>query len=170
MADYEAFKERIADMDKRLSQIVCHAFDDCSCCESIFKLLEMMGPLLERPIIHEDFKHKYSILLSMYNQDLDQAKVIFDEQMKAAQLSSGPVINKNMPPVAGVLKWALELRERIGWSMEKLRAINHGYNNYSCNTTSCRTNCTVIICIIYAEQWKQQKPCWCSISMTRWWN
>ena len=114
-------------MDKRLSQIVCHAFDDCSCCESIFKLFEMMGPLLERPIIHEDFKHKYSILLSMYNQELEQAKIIFDDQMKAAQSPSGPVINKNMPPVAGALKWAQELRERIGWGMEKLRAINHGY-------------------------------------------
>lgn len=126
VAEYEAFKERIVDMDKRLSQIVCHAFDDCSCCESIFKLFEMMGPMLERPLIHEDFKQKYSILLSMYNQELDEAKVIFDEQMAAAQSPSGAVINKNMPPVAGALKWAQELRERIGQNMEKLRAINHG--------------------------------------------
>ena len=145
MADYEAFKERIADMDKRLSQIVCYAFDDCSCCESIFKLFEMMGPLLERPIIHEDFKHKYSILLSMYNQELDQAKKIFDEQMKAAESPSGPVINKNMPPVAGVLKWALELRERIGQNMEKLTAINHGYTIQCYKTDS---SCSIITAML----------------------
>ena len=134
IADYEEFKEKIADMDKRLSQIVCHAFDDCSSCESIFKLLEMMGSLLERPVIHEDFKTKYPILLSMYNQELDQAKMIFDEQMKAAESPSGPVINKNMPHVAGVLKWAQELRERIGQNMGKLRAINHGY---VCHNKTC---------------------------------
>ena len=151
-------------MDKRLSQIVCHAFDDCSCCESIFKLFEMMGPLLERPIIHEDFKHKYSILLSMYNQDLDQAKIIFDKQMKAAQSPSGPMINKNMPPVAGVLKWAQELKERIGWSMEKLRAINHGYMTLQDYDSNCDYY------YFNAEQWKQQKPCWCSTSMMKWWN
>ena len=126
VSDYEAFKGKIADMDMHLSQIVCYAFDDCSCCESCFKLLEMMGPLLERPLIHRDFQFKYPILLAMYNQELDQAKVIFDRQMVAARSLLGPVINKNMPPVAGALKWAQELRERIGQNMGKLRAINHG--------------------------------------------
>ena len=126
MTEYESFKERIADMDKRLSQIVCHAFDDCSGCESIFKLLEMMGPILERPLIHRDFQHKYPILLAMFNQELDQVKMAYDSQMDAARSPSGPVINKNMPPVAGALKWAQELRERIDQSMEKMRAINHG--------------------------------------------
>ena len=126
MADYESFQERVADMDMRLSQIVCHAFDDCSGCESYFKLLEMMGPLLERPLIHRDFQYKYPILLEAYTHELDQAKVIYDKQMVAARSPSGPVINKNMPPVAGALKWAQELRERIGQSMQKLRALNHG--------------------------------------------
>ena len=113
-------------MDRRLSRIVCQAFDDCSGCQSVFKLLEMMGPLIERPLIHKDFLYKYPVLLAMFDQELDDAKKIFDHQMKLAQSPSGPVINKNMPPVAGMLKWAQELRERVGSSMEKLRMINHG--------------------------------------------
>ena len=124
--EYESFNERITSMDQRLSQTVCQAFDDCSGCQSVFKLLEMMGPLLERPMIHKDFQCKYPILLAMFDQELDDAKKIFDHQMKQAQSPSGPVIDKNMPPVAGVLKWAQELRERVGGSMEKLRMINHG--------------------------------------------
>ena len=99
-------------MDKRLSQIVCHAFDDCSCCESCFKLLEMMGPLLERPLIHRDFQYKYPIRLAMYNQELDQVKMVYNRQMVAARSPREPMTNKNMLP--------------IGQSMEKLRAINHG--------------------------------------------
>lgn len=114
------------DMEKRLAQIVCTAFDECSNCESIFKLFEMMGPLLERPIIERDFCKKYPILLSMYSEELDRAKAIYDRQMEAVQSPSGPVINKNMPRVAGLLKWTQELTERIGNSMEKLKNINHG--------------------------------------------
>ena len=113
-------------MDQRLAFIVCEAFDDCSGCESVFKLLEMMGSLLERPLIHNDFQYKYPILLSMYDRELDGAKAIFDKQLALAQTPSGPIINKNMPYVAGVLKWTKELKERISVSMEKLRMINHG--------------------------------------------
>ena len=126
VSEYESFKDKIADMDKRLSQIVCHSFDDCFGCESVFKLLEMMGPILERPLIHRDFHHKYPILLAMFNQELDNVKMAYDQQMEAARSPSGPVINKNMPPVAGALKWAQELKERVDLSMDKMRAINHG--------------------------------------------
>ena len=114
-------------MEKRLAHIICQAFDDCSSCESIFKLLEMMGPLVERPVIQKEFCKKYPILLSKYSEELDQAKQIFDHQMELLQSSSSPVINKNMPRIAGLLKWTQELTERVGLSMEKLKAINHGY-------------------------------------------
>ena len=123
---YGTFKAKISDMENRLSHIVCSAFDECANCESIFKLLEMMGPLLERPLIQKDFCKKYPILLSMFSKELGVAKVIYDQQMEAVQSPSGPVINKNMPRVAGLLKWSQELTERIGQSMEKLNMINHG--------------------------------------------
>lgn len=116
----------MTDIEKRLTHIVCSAFDECSNCESIFKLFEMMGPLIERPLVQKQFQYKYPILLSMYNEELDKAKVIFDRQMEALESPSGPVINKNMPHVAGLLKWTQELTERIGNSMEKMKLINHG--------------------------------------------
>lgn len=160
----EDFKRQIEDMEQRLGQIVCQAFDDCSGCESALKvlvlysvmmivdyrdipfslqLLEMMGSLLERPLVHRDFQTKYPVLLSMYDRELDQTKVIFNQQISQNRspqvhihictLTSlihsmslqGPCINKNMPPVAGLLRWTQELRERIGGGMEKLRNISH---------------------------------------------
>ena len=86
----------------------------------------MMGSLIERPIIQQDFRFKYPILLAEYNKELDQAKMIFDSQMEKVQGTSGPVINKNMPQVAGVLTWSQELRERVFGNMDKLKKINHG--------------------------------------------
>ena len=38
MGQYEAFKREMEDMEQRLGQIVCLAFDNCSGCESVLKV------------------------------------------------------------------------------------------------------------------------------------
>lgn len=120
--------EQISDIDQRLSQIICQAFDNCNGCESIFKLFEMLGSLVERPLIQRDFRYKYPVLLELVSQDLDSAKQIFDQQMELMKSPEGPVINKNMPHVAGLLRWSQELRERVDQYMVKLKIINHGWD------------------------------------------
>lgn len=92
----------------------------------------MMGSLIQRPVIHNNFQHKYPILLDMINEELDAIKKLFDHQVAMAQAPSGPIIHKNMPKVAGILRWSQELRERSQLSVEKLRTINHGYVYLSC--------------------------------------
>ncbi len=126
MTEYDSFLAQIADMDQRLSQIICQAFDNCNGCESVFKLLEMLGSLVERPLVHRDFRYKYPILIQMVSEELNAAKVIFDEQVERVKSPEGPIINRNMPPVAGQLRWSQELRERVNQSVEKLKTINHG--------------------------------------------
>ena len=86
----------------------------------------MMGTLIERPAIHNNFRHKYPVLLAMCDQELDVVKRLYDQQLALMNGSSGPSVHKNMPPVAGVLRWSQELRERIQLVIGKLRNINHG--------------------------------------------
>ena len=81
----------------------------------------MMGSLIKCPLIHQDFQHKYPIV---FDQELDNAKLIFDQQVALAQTPSGPVINKNMPYVAGVLqmlmpnhRWVNELSLSVASSL-----------------------------------------------------
>lgn len=63
----------------------------------------------------------------MYEEELDQAKVIFDGQMNLANEEGTPPINKNMPNVAGAMKWSHELRDRISKPMHALKlSVNHG--------------------------------------------
>ena len=126
LTDYADFKEKIADMDQRLGTMVCIAFEECSCCSSAFKLVEMLGSLLERPLVSRDFQPKYAKLLSMFNKELDVAKQVFDKQVLLLDAPKGPVLNKNMPHVAGVTGWCHQLRERVETSMTRLKAINHG--------------------------------------------
>jgi len=63
----------------------------------------------------------------MYEEELDEAKIIFDQQMLVANDEETPPINKNMPHVAGALKWSQELRDRITKPMQALKlSVNHG--------------------------------------------
>ena len=111
MGQYEAFKREMEDMEQRLGQIVCLAFDNCSGCESVLKvhthpstrthtcmhthtqLLEMMGLLIERPLVHRDFQVKYPLLLSMYSQELDQSKAIFNQQVSFNRSQQVRILN-----------------------------------------------------------------------------
>ena len=45
----------------------------------------MMGVLLERPLVHRDFQAKYPLLLAMFDQELNQSKVIFNQQLARAK-------------------------------------------------------------------------------------
>lgn len=86
----------------------------------------MMGSLLERPVVHNIFQHNYPVLVQNCNKELDNAKVIFDKQLARAKTDQGPILNKNMPLVAGILKWCQEMRDRIESFMEKLKHISSG--------------------------------------------
>lgn len=94
----------------------------------------MLTTLLERPIINECFQRKYSILVQMCSDELDAVKALFDKQLARFNSSEGPVINKNMPPVSGLLFWSQQLHDRIEFTISKLKMLSTGYDfNYKSN-------------------------------------
>ncbi|KAM4823531.1 dynein axonemal heavy chain 17 [Urocitellus parryii] len=123
--DYADFETKIQDLDRRLATIFCQAFDDCSSIESSAKLLYMCGSLLERPLILAEVVPRYSTMLEMFDTELDNAKLLYDAQMAASAEGNIPPIHKNMPSVAGQLKWSLGLQERLEVSMKHLKHIDH---------------------------------------------
>ncbi|MED6270954.1 hypothetical protein CHARACLAT_015472 [Characodon lateralis] len=119
--DVRDFKLMVDDTDRRLGAIFCQAFDDASGLEHTFKVLEMFVSLIERPLIAVDAMGRYPIILKMFDKELDTCKLIFNKQNKATkELGSAPV-HKNMPVVAGGLRWAYELQQRIQVPFSKLR-------------------------------------------------
>ncbi|KAM4674546.1 dynein axonemal heavy chain 17-like [Amazona ochrocephala] len=126
--DFAEFQEKIEDMDRRLATIFCQGFHDCSCLMSAGKLVHMFSYLLERPVIKAELSPHYSALLEMFEAELEDVKVLYDTQISSPLLrGTGPAINKNMPPVAGQLKWALELQERLEGPYKDLFSIDHPY-------------------------------------------
>ena len=86
----------------------------------------MVGSLLERPTIDQNFQSEYTLLVEMCGKELDEVKRLFDDQMVRAKNPSGPAVNKNMPSIAGVLRWCQELKDKTRLSLEKLKKIEHG--------------------------------------------
>lgn len=94
----------------------------------LLQLVHMFASLLERPLIKAEVSPYYSALLGMFKAELENVKVLYDAQTASPPLHRGsPAINKNMPPVAGQLKWALELQQRLEGPHRDLFAISHPY-------------------------------------------
>lgn len=89
------------------------------------QLLYMCGGLLERPLILAEVVPRYSVMLELFDAELDNTKILYDTQIAASADGNIPPIHKNMPPVAGQLKWSLELQERLETPMRDLRRIDH---------------------------------------------
>lgn len=80
---------------------------------------------MERPLILIEVVPRYSIMLGMFDAELDDTKMLYDAQIAASADGNIPPIHRNMPPVAGQLKWSLELQERLEAPMWDLRRIEH---------------------------------------------
>ncbi|CAG5911397.1 unnamed protein product [Menidia menidia] len=123
--DVREFELKVNDTDRRLGAVFCQAFDDAPGLEHTFKVLDMFGSLLERPLVAADALRRYPLLLSMFEKELDSCKLVYNKHMQALrELGSAPV-NKNMPAVAGGLKWAQELQQRIQTPFLKFRQLSH---------------------------------------------
>uniref|UniRef100_A0A8C4HI55 Dynein, axonemal, heavy polypeptide 9 like n=1 Tax=Dicentrarchus labrax TaxID=13489 RepID=A0A8C4HI55_DICLA len=109
---YNRFMEQNRDFDQRLGTILNLAFQHSKNLKSTFKLLKIFSTLLERPRIHQLFSPNYNVLLAMFNQEIDHCQFILDQHRDGLR-SGCAVLGKNMPSVAGNLKWSQELRNRI---------------------------------------------------------
>ncbi|XP_033840356.1 dynein heavy chain 9, axonemal isoform X2 [Periophthalmus magnuspinnatus] len=112
-ADVRRFKLLVEDTDRRLGAIFCQAFDSAPALEHAFKVLDMFGSLLDHPLVAADAVDRYPTLVSMFDQELDRIRFIYLKCLQAANQLAWCPMNKNMPPVAGGLRWVQELRRRI---------------------------------------------------------
>ncbi|KAJ8958202.1 hypothetical protein NQ314_006441, partial [Rhamnusium bicolor] len=79
--DFEHFKHNIFEMDMKLAAILCQAFEDCCNLESIFKLINIAGSILERPLIKAEFTNQYEKILDLLENELKIAEVnLYDKQ------------------------------------------------------------------------------------------
>lgn len=111
--DYNRFKDQVEGLDKRLAAIAVQAFEQCSNLTSMFKMTQIWGTVLDRPIIHERMWPQYQKLIDGFNEELDTVKELFDKGV-----AEGCPVDPHFPPVAAKLTWLYKLRERIKRPMQ----------------------------------------------------
>ncbi|XP_070082664.1 dynein axonemal heavy chain 9 isoform X4 [Equus caballus] len=123
--DVSEFNQKVGDLDRRLGTVFIQAFDDAPGLEHAFKLLDVAGNLLERPLVAQDASDKYLVLIQMFNQDLDTVRIIYSQHVQEEAELGFSSVHKNMPAVAGGLRWAQELRQRIQGPFDNFRRMTH---------------------------------------------
>ncbi|KAJ1188149.1 hypothetical protein NDU88_004913 [Pleurodeles waltl] len=122
--DYKRYTQQMNAFDHHLANILNVAFNESNGLDSAFKVLQIFGSLLERPIINSLFYPNYAVLLSMFEKEINCCKKIYHNQKQ--ELSNGcDVLHKNMPFTAGNLKWSQELRDRILGQRTSFKHVNH---------------------------------------------
>ncbi|KAL2297866.1 hypothetical protein Nmel_016431 [Mimus melanotis] len=124
--DLEEFQKKLEDANKQLAAIFCQGFDDCNHLTAAVKLVHMFASVLEQPLIKAEASPCYMALLGMFEAELESVKALYDTRMVSPPPHGGaPAIHKNLPQVAGKLKWALELQQRLEGPRKDLLAMDH---------------------------------------------
>lgn len=123
--DYAEFQERILELDMRLAAILCQAFDDCFNLESVFKLISIVGSVLYRPKIKEEFTNKYSEILKMLDEEITMCEQIYIRQMDYRNDKGYVLTDQSFPPITSALKWIKQLIARITVPIKYFQALQH---------------------------------------------
>ena len=89
------------------------------------QLIDVMGSLLERPLIKKDFEDKYPEVVRMLDELLDEAKAMYDAQVAFKKAQGWAPVHKNMAKVSGSLRWAQEIRDRITIPVSNFKHLDH---------------------------------------------
>lgn len=125
--DIFKFRNKIKDLERRLSSVIVQAFDDNDTVGGKFRLLDIFETILTRPLIEDELEKKHGVILDMYRSDLKLVQEVFLEGKRQIELndSNNPIF-MGMPPVAGTLAWCKGLLDRIDDPIERIPTLGQG--------------------------------------------
>ena len=123
--DFKKFNKEVWMMDRRLGATLTRAFDDCSSSDAIFKLFDIFGNLLKRGLIALEVSDKMPLLAVILNEEIDNAKEVFEKQQAMIKHNSKFKTEKNVPIASGQLKFSSQLRLKITKSVKAFKNVNH---------------------------------------------
>uniref|UniRef100_A0A1B6BXH8 Dynein beta chain, ciliary-like n=1 Tax=Clastoptera arizonana TaxID=38151 RepID=A0A1B6BXH8_9HEMI len=125
LEDNQQYLEKVLDLDRRMAAICTLAFDQCHDCDSIFKMINVWGTMLDREIIKDEISPKYPHVIELLNEELDTIKVIYDKEVNFYKREGYITEDKNWPPVAGGILWIFKIRRRISHPFESFKFLEN---------------------------------------------
>ena len=113
LKDLNKFNSQVWRMDRKLAAVLTRAFDDSTSSDSIFKLFDIFGNLLQRGLIALEVSDKMPLLAVRLNEELDNAKLVFENQQNLIRQEQKLSNEKNVPISSGQLKFSSQLRAKI---------------------------------------------------------
>ncbi|KAJ8736094.1 hypothetical protein PYW08_006750 [Mythimna loreyi] len=123
--DFKDFQENIIDLDLKLSTVLVESFDNCTTLESIFKLIDVVGSVLDRPLIRNEFTAKYVEIIVMLEEEINTCEELFIEQSNRLEKYGMMEVDAYLPPVAGGLLYMSTLAARITKPIASFRNLPH---------------------------------------------
>lgn len=109
----------------KLAAILCQAFDDCHNLESVFKLISIVGSVLDRPKIKQEFTNKYSEILMMLDEEISTCEDIYDYQMEYRAEKGYLFVDRSFPSTTSALRWVRQLGARISAPIKNFQSLRH---------------------------------------------
>ena len=125
LKDLNKFNSQVWRMDRKLAAVLTRAFDDSTSSDSIFKLFDIFGNLLQRGLIALEVSDKMPLLAVRLNEELDNAKLVFENQQNLIRQEQKLSNEKNVPISSGQLKFSSQLRAKITRKVKAFKNINH---------------------------------------------
>uniref|UniRef100_A0A3Q2QPT1 Dynein heavy chain tail domain-containing protein n=1 Tax=Fundulus heteroclitus TaxID=8078 RepID=A0A3Q2QPT1_FUNHE len=127
--EHNTFKRRIADFERRLANLLCLAFKDCTGLEAALKV--SFYCLTHHFISSQLFGPSFTLLQQHFSDELENCQFLIKSQLNQVSFlfslrliyHVGSGVTKNMAYTSGVLKWAKMLKERIETPWEKFRSL-----------------------------------------------
>lgn len=92
---------------------------------SNLQLISIVGTVLDRPKIREEFTGKYRQILYMIDEELSTCEDIFDMQMEYHRKDGHIFVDRSAPPVTACLRWVLQLTNRITKPIKQFQTLQH---------------------------------------------
>ncbi|ESO12478.1 hypothetical protein HELRODRAFT_155577 [Helobdella robusta] len=120
---HRTLKRVVEDLDVRLATLICLGLDDANGLEGVFKLLDSLGTLLDRPTIKNDVDEKLPDIIKQMDDFLSETKQLYDDQINDIKSSGKVDLHVSMPKMSSHLEWAKGLKERIAIHMTYFKRI-----------------------------------------------
>ncbi|KAK7573934.1 hypothetical protein V9T40_011125 [Parthenolecanium corni] len=122
--DFKSFQHRIENLDRQLASVLCQAFDECCDLDTAFKLMDVIGSVMERPHVKEEIRNKCDKILDLVEEEIKIAKEIFEKITKPSLNDWNSPVGKHLPPMATAFSSTSALRQRVTSIISSFKTYN----------------------------------------------
>lgn len=91
----------------------------------ISQLISIVGSVLDRPKIKEEFTQRYAEIVRMLDEEMTVCENIYDKQMELIRAGDTLYPDYNCPSVAAFIRWCHQLETRITAPVKNFKALQH---------------------------------------------